>query len=50
MADPAVARHFADAASRYTRLRGAGLAPPRARRDCLLSSVCSTVEAGEKPR
>jgi len=31
-------------------LAGAGLAPPRSRRDCLLSSVCSTVKAGEKPR
>jgi len=28
----------------------AGLEPPRSRRDCLLSSVCSTVAAGEAPR
>ena len=29
---------------------GAGLEPPRSRRDCLLSSVCSTVPAGEPRR
>ena len=29
---------------------GAGLAPPRSRRDCLMSSVCSTVLAGENRR
>jgi SAM-dependent methyltransferase len=29
---------------------GAGLEPPRSRRDCLLSSVCSTVATGETPR
>jgi SAM-dependent methyltransferase len=28
----------------------AGLEPPRSRRDCLLSSVCSTVPSGEAPR
>jgi len=29
---------------------GAGLEPPQSRRDCLLSSVCSTVSAGEAHR
>ena len=31
-------------------LTGAGLDPPVRRRDCLMSSVCSTVLAGENPR
>jgi len=33
-----------------TLFTGAGLEPPRSRRDCLLSSVCSTVAAGEVRR
>jgi len=33
-----------------TLFLGAGLQPPQSRRDCLLSSVCSTVSAGEAHR
>jgi 2-polyprenyl-3-methyl-5-hydroxy-6-metoxy-1,4-benzoquinol methylase len=34
----------------FTLLSGAGLQPPQGRRDCLLSSVCSTVPAGKTSR
>jgi 2-polyprenyl-3-methyl-5-hydroxy-6-metoxy-1,4-benzoquinol methylase len=42
--------HLFDSDEIISLLRGAGLAPPTERRDCALSSVCSTLRVGEEQR
>ncbi len=42
--------HLFDTDDITALLLGAGLQPPQSRRDCLLSSVCSTAATGEAPR